>query len=81
MRNILEPATFGVILTGLILINFRSKKLQQLAGLYAVSDQAEFNSECEIIDIKKFVYKSRMIAGHFINSNTRATKTDCGHLA
>ena len=83
LHNILEPATFGVpIITGTNFEKFpEAKKLQQLAGLYAVKDKVAFT---EIIDKlvvdSKFRNQTGMIAGHFINSNTGATKSVLDYL-
>lgn len=83
LHNILEPATFGVpILIGKNFDKFiEAKLLQQLAGLYAVSSQQEFNERLKrLIDDKNFRSQTGMIAGHFINSNTGATKAVVAYL-
>lgn len=77
LHNILEPATFGApIIIGKNFDKYpEAKILQQLAGLYAVSNQTEFNKCLErFIEDKKFRIQTGMIAGYFINSNTGATK-------
>ncbi|TVZ52964.1 3-deoxy-D-manno-octulosonic-acid transferase [Dokdonia sp. Hel_I_53] len=77
LHNILEPATFGTpIVIGSNFKNFpEAKRLQQLAGLYSVSNQEELNKILTKLttDIN-FRNQTGMIAGHFINSNTGATK-------
>ncbi len=83
LHNILEPATFGVpIITGGNFDKFpEAKKLQQLAGLYAVTNQAEFDERLsKLIVDEKFRAQTGMIAGHFINSNTGATKAIIDYL-
>ncbi len=76
LHNILEPATFGVpILIGSNFEKFpEAKRLQQLAGLYSVSNEAEFHEILtKLITDVSFRNQTGMIAGHFINSNTGAT--------
>lgn len=84
LHNILEPATFGIpIIIGNHFEKFpEAKKLQQLAGLYAISNQEEFNKILNklLID-QKFRSQTGMIAGHFINSNTGATRTVMEYIA
>jgi len=78
LHNILEPATFGIpIVIGNHFEKFpEAKKLQQLAGLYAISNQKELNEILSKLLInQKFRSQTGMIAGHFINSNTGATRT------
>lgn len=77
LHNILEPATYGVpIVIGKNFEKFpEAKKLRQLAGLFSISN----TKECTEILTKlthdtSFRNKTGMIAGHFINSNTGATK-------
>ena len=77
LHNILEPATFGVpIIIGENFDKFpEAKKLQQLAGLYSVKSAEECTQiMSKLILDKSFRSKTGMIAGHFINSNTGATK-------
>ncbi len=84
LHNILEPATFGIpIIIGNHFEKFpEAKKLQQLAGLYAISNQKELNEILNklLID-QKFRFQTGMIAGHFINSNTGATRTVMEYIA
>ena len=78
LHNILEPATFGTpIIIGNHFEKFpEAKKLQQLAGLYAISNQKELNEILnKLLVDQKFRSQTGMIAGHFINSNTGATRT------
>jgi len=83
LHNILEPATFGVpILIGENFEKFpEAKKLQQLAGLYSVKSGEELSQILsKLINDKIFRSKTGMIAGHFINSNTGATKKIMDYL-
>ncbi|RLD27178.1 MAG: 3-deoxy-D-manno-octulosonic acid transferase [Bacteroidetes bacterium] len=77
LHNILEPATFGIpIVIGNNFNKFpEAKKLEQLAGLYSVSDAQDCSSVMEkLISDNNFRSKTGMIAGHFVNSNTGATR-------
>jgi len=77
LHNILEPATFGVpIVIGNNFDKFpEAKKLQRLAGLFSVQNASEASEIlAKLIDDKNFRNKTGMINGHFINSNTGATK-------
>lgn len=77
LHNILEPATFGVpIVIGQNFDKFpEAKKLQQLAGLFSVSSPQECTEILtKLTNNASFRNKTGMIAGHFINSNTGATK-------
>jgi len=77
LHNILEPATFGVpIVIGNNFEKFpEAKKLQQLAGLYSVENASEASEILgKLVIDENFRKKTGMIAGHFINSNTGATK-------
>lgn len=83
LHNVLEPATFGTpLIIGATYDKFpEAKKLRQLAGLYAVSSAEEFTTIAKklIVD-QKFRAQTGMIAGHFIQSNTGATKGVMGYL-
>lgn len=84
LHNILEPATFGIpIIIGKNFKKFREAiQLQKLAGLFSVSDADEFTSITnKLIEDKKFREKTGMISGHFINSNTGATRTILEYLS
>ena len=77
LHNILEPATFGVpIIIGENFDRFpEAIQLQKLAGLFAVANKEELAVILEkLIDDKDFRRKTGMISGHFINSNTGATR-------
>jgi 3-deoxy-D-manno-octulosonic-acid transferase len=77
LHNILEPATFGVpIVTGENFEKFpEAIRLQQLAGLFSVSNSDEcIQILTKLVADKSFRSKTGMIAGHFINSNTGATQ-------
>jgi len=76
LHNILEPATFGIpIVIGNNFKNFpEAKRLQQLAGLYAVNSQEECAEILnKLVTNTSFREKTGMIGGHFVNSNTGAT--------
>ncbi len=84
LHNILEPATFGVpIIIGTHFEKFpEAKRLQQLAGLYAVANQEELTKILnKLLKDQKFRTQTGMIAGHFINSNTGATRTVMKYLS
>ncbi|PRX47984.1 3-deoxy-D-manno-octulosonic acid transferase [Salegentibacter salegens] len=83
LHNILEPATFGIpIIIGENYKNFpEAIRLRQLAGLFSVENSLEFSEVTEkLIANKKYREKTGMISGHFINSNTGATKTVIKYL-
>lgn len=83
LHNILEPATFGVpIVIGKNYNNFpEAVKLRSLAGLFS----AENSTECKtilnkLVEDSNFRNKTGMICGHFVDSNTGATKTITAYL-
>ncbi|PVW14351.1 3-deoxy-D-manno-octulosonic acid transferase [Marixanthomonas spongiae] len=83
LHNILEPATFGVpIVIGSHFENFpEAKRLQQLAGLYAVDSAAECTEILsKLATNKRFRLETGMIAGHFVNNNTGATKITLDYI-
>ena len=83
LHNILEPATFGIpIVTGSNLDKFpEARRLQQLAGLFTVKDSAELSTILKKLLLDKmFRVQSGMISGHFVNSNTGATKAVMDYL-
>lgn len=83
LHNILEPATFGIpIVIGKNFQNFpEAIKLRHLAGLYSANNQKElFDILTRLTEDENFRKKTGMIAGHFINSNTGATKTVTEYL-
>jgi 3-deoxy-D-manno-octulosonic-acid transferase len=84
LHNILEPATFGIpIIIGNHFEKFpEAKRLQQLAGLYAISNQRELDEILhKLLTDQKFRSQTGMIAGHFINSNTGATRSVMKYIA
>ena len=84
LHNILEPATFGVpIVTGPHLDKFpEARKLRQLAGLYTVSTNDEMNNSfTKLLTDKKFRTQTGMISGHYINTNTGATRIITDYLS
>ena len=77
LHNILEPATFGIpIIIGSNYDKFpEAARLRQLAGLFSVKNSEEFDEIMDkFISNPNFRKKSGMIAGHFINSSTGATR-------
>ena len=83
LHNILEPATFGIpIIIGSNYDKFpEAARLRQLAGLFSVKNSEEFEEIMDkFISNPDFRKKSGMIAGHFINSNTGATRILESHL-
>ncbi|MGY5850019.1 3-deoxy-D-manno-octulosonic acid transferase [Salegentibacter sp. F14] len=84
LHNILEPATFSIpIVIGQNFEKFpEAIKLQQLAGLYSVATAKELTKLFDkLVQNKKFRTQTGMIAGHFINSNTGATRVIGKYLA
>ena len=84
LHNILEPATFGVpIVIGHHFDKFpEARRLQHLAGLFSIQTAEECSAILEkLVSNKSFREKSGMIAGHFINSNTGATRSIIDHLS
>lgn len=83
LHNILEPATFGIpIVIGENFEDFpEAIKLQNLAGLYSVNNRKELSEVLtRFTEDENFRKQTGMIAGHFINSNTGATKSVAGYL-
>jgi len=83
LHNILEPATFGVpIITGPNIDKFpEAKRLRQLAGLYVVQSGEEFAKVVsKLISNPKLRTQTGMIAGHYVNSNTGATRNVMEYL-
>lgn len=77
LHNILEPATFGIpIIIGSNYEKFpEAKQLQRLAGLYSVSTAKELKDLLtRFINDPQYRKQTGMIAGHFVNSNTGATR-------
>ncbi|MEL6811591.1 MAG: glycosyltransferase N-terminal domain-containing protein [Bacteroidota bacterium] len=83
LHNILEPATFGVpIIIGENFNDFpEAKRLQQLAGLFSVGTPEEYTALTQkLCSDKNFRSKTGMISGHFVNSNTGATRIVMDYL-
>src|SRR5690606_2821694 len=77
LHNILEAATFGIpVVTGKNINKFpEAIRLRKLAGLYTVNDQKELNEIMfKFINDNSFREKTGMIAGHYISSNTGASR-------
>ncbi len=77
LHNILEPATFGVpIIIGKNYYGFpEAKRLRELAGLFSVKDASECTEILsKLVNDSHFRNKTGMIAGHFVNKNTGATR-------
>lgn len=77
LHNILEPATFGVpIVIGKNFNNFpEATRLQSLAGLFSVQNSEETSHILnKLVGDASFRNKTGMITGHFVNSNTGATR-------
>ncbi|WP_461305262.1 3-deoxy-D-manno-octulosonic acid transferase [Aureisphaera sp.] len=84
LHNILEPATFGIpIIIGKNFDDFpEAKKLQQLAGLFSISSETECKRVLDkLIAHKDFRNTTGMICGHFVNSNTGATRIIMAHIS
>jgi len=77
LHNILEPATFGVpVVIGQDYQDFpEAIRLRSLAGLFSIATPEEATVILsKLVNEKDFRNSSGMIAGHFINSNTGATR-------
>lgn len=84
LHNILEAATFGLpIITGENIQKFpEAIRLRSLAGLYTVSSSAEAKEILtRLVDDRKFREQTGMISGHFVASNTGATRAILDYLA
>ncbi|MBG26959.1 MAG: 3-deoxy-D-manno-octulosonic acid transferase [Croceibacter sp.] len=83
LHNILEPATFGVpIVIGCNYEKFpEANRLRQLAGLYSVKNEDDVASIFnKLIYDDSFRETTGLIAEHFINSNTGATKITVDYI-
>lgn len=83
LHNILEPATFGVpIVIGKNFDNFpEAQKLEDIAGLFSVRTPEEGEQMLsKLVNDKQFRDKTGMICGHFVNSNTGATRAILDYL-
>jgi len=77
LHNILEPATFGIpIIIGHNFHKFpEAVQLRKLAGLFSIKNSEECSKIfSKLIGDSAFRNKTGMICGHFVNSNTGATK-------
>lgn len=83
LHNILEPATFGLpIIIGKNYSKFpEAIKLRKLAGLFSVADKEEMKATLDrLLKDHNFRKRTGMISGHFINSNTGATRVILNYL-
>lgn len=83
LHNILEAATFGVpIVIGCNYEKFpEANRLRQLAGLYSVKNEDDVASIFnKLIYDDSFRETTGLIAEHFINSNTGATKITVDYI-
>lgn len=77
LHNILEPATFGVpLVIGKHYQKFpEAIRLESLAGLFSISDQAELAEVFDkLLNDKELRRETGLICEHFIAANTGATK-------
>ncbi|MEN8817552.1 MAG: glycosyltransferase N-terminal domain-containing protein [Nonlabens sp.] len=83
LHNILEAATYGVpVIIGKNYSKFpEASKLEDLGGLFSVKNPAEFESITnKLFEDGHFRDKTGMICGHWINSNTGATREIVSYL-
>jgi 3-deoxy-D-manno-octulosonic-acid transferase len=83
LHNILEAATYGVpVVIGKNYDKFpEAGKLEDLGGLFSVANSEEFSSMMQqLLEDDYLREKSGMICGHWINSNTGATRTVLEYL-
>ncbi|HEA29433.1 MAG TPA: 3-deoxy-D-manno-octulosonic acid transferase [Leeuwenhoekiella sp.] len=83
MHNILEPATFGLpILTGTNIQKFpEAEQLRRLAGLFTLENPEESTQMLKkLFDNTDFRKKTGMICGHFVQSQTGATRMIMNYL-
>lgn len=84
LHNILEPATFGVpIIIGKNYNEFpEAIRLRNLAGLFSISNPLELSDVLtKLVSDANYRKKTGMISGHFVNSNTGATKKVLDYIA
>lgn len=77
LHNILEPATFGVpIVIGKNYNKFpEAVKLRSIGGLFSVENSTECKTILsKLVEDTNFRNRTGMICGHFVDSNTGATK-------
>jgi len=83
LHNILEAATYGVpVIIGKNYEKFpEAGKLEDLGGLFSVENAQEFESITNQLLADDYLHdKTGMICGHWINSNTGATRIVLDHL-
>jgi 3-deoxy-D-manno-octulosonic-acid transferase len=83
LHNILEAATYGVpVIIGKNYEKFpEAGKLEDLGGLFSVKDALEFESMTnQLLEDDYLRDKTGMICGHWINSNTGATREIVNYL-
>ncbi len=83
LHNILEAATYAVpVIIGKNYEKFpEAGKLEDLGGLFSVATSSEFESITnQLLEDDYLRDKTGMICGHWINSNTGATRMVLNHL-
>jgi 3-deoxy-D-manno-octulosonic-acid transferase len=83
LHNILEAATYGIpVIIGKNYEKYpEAGKLEDLGGLFSIKNQLEFEEMIEqLLDDHKLREKTGMICGHWINSNTGATREIVDYL-
>jgi 3-deoxy-D-manno-octulosonic-acid transferase len=83
LHNILEAATYGVpVIIGKNYEKFpEAGKLEDLGGLFSVKDALEFETMTnQLLEDDYLRDKTGMICGHWINSNTGATREIVNYL-
>ena len=77
LHNILEPATFGVpVIIGKNYNKFpEAVKLRSIGGLFSVENSTQCKTILnKLVKDSNFRNRTGMICGHFVDSNTGATK-------
>lgn len=77
LHNILEAATYGLpVIIGKNYEKYpEAGKLEDLGGLFSIKNAVEFEQMMtKLLDDAQFREKTGMISGHWINSNTGATR-------
>ncbi len=83
LHNILEAATYGVpVIIGKNYEKYpEAGKLEDLGGLFSISNAREFHTIASRLFEDNYLRdKTGMICGHWINSNTGATRAVVAHL-
>ncbi|MEE2800673.1 MAG: 3-deoxy-D-manno-octulosonic acid transferase, partial [Bacteroidota bacterium] len=83
LHNILEAATFGIpVVIGKNYEKFpEAGKLEDLGGLFSIENKQEFNEIINKLFEDDYLRdKTGMISGHWINSNTGATRLILNYL-